>query len=83
MKITDCASDRELHPSLEEQLKEFRKYLVESTNEMAPLKVWQLQGNGNSELTVSIFCVIKNCRTCSRDIAPMIKCLSSMHRALG
>ncbi|KAH0504019.1 UDP-glucose:glycoprotein glucosyltransferase 1 [Microtus ochrogaster] len=34
---------RELHPSLEEQLKEFRKYLVESTNEMAPLKVWQLQ----------------------------------------
>lgn len=51
IKITDSASARELHPSLEEQLKEFRKYLVESTNEMAPLKVWQLQGNGNSGLT--------------------------------
>ncbi|EDL99288.1 UDP-glucose ceramide glucosyltransferase-like 1, isoform CRA_c [Rattus norvegicus] len=34
---------RELYPSLEGQLKEFRKHLVESTNEMAPLKVWQLQ----------------------------------------
>lgn len=27
---------RELYPSLEGQLKEFRKHLVESTNEMAP-----------------------------------------------
>ncbi|KAM4859019.1 UDP-glucose:glycoprotein glucosyltransferase 1 isoform 1-T1 [Thomomys bottae] len=34
---------RDLHPSLKEQLKELRKHLVESTNEMAPLKVWQLQ----------------------------------------
>ncbi|GAB1284872.1 UDP-glucose:glycoprotein glucosyltransferase 1 [Apodemus speciosus] len=34
---------RELYPTLEGQLKEFRKHLVESTNEMAPLKVWQLQ----------------------------------------
>ena len=34
---------RELYPALEGQLKEFRKHLVESTNEMAPLKVWQLQ----------------------------------------
>lgn len=41
-------SVRELYPSLEGQLKEFRKHLVESTNEMAPLKVWQLQGNGGS-----------------------------------
>ncbi|KAK2109211.1 UDP-glucose:glycoprotein glucosyltransferase 1 [Saguinus oedipus] len=32
-----------LHPDLEGQLKELRKHLVESTNEMAPLKVWQLQ----------------------------------------
>ncbi|XP_010635932.1 UDP-glucose:glycoprotein glucosyltransferase 1 isoform X1 [Fukomys damarensis] len=34
---------RDLHPELTEQLKELRKHLVESTNEMAPLKVWQLQ----------------------------------------
>ncbi|XP_004704006.2 UDP-glucose:glycoprotein glucosyltransferase 1 [Echinops telfairi] len=38
---------RDLHPALKGQLKEFRKHLVESTNEMAPLKVWQLQGSGN------------------------------------
>ncbi|KAH0623877.1 hypothetical protein JD844_007062 [Phrynosoma platyrhinos] len=34
---------RQLHPSLKEELKELRKHLIESTNEMAPLKVWQLQ----------------------------------------
>uniref|UniRef100_A0A8C5S070 UDP-glucose ceramide glucosyltransferase-like 1 n=1 Tax=Laticauda laticaudata TaxID=8630 RepID=A0A8C5S070_LATLA len=34
---------RQSHPHLEEELKELRKHLVESTNEMAPLKVWQLQ----------------------------------------
>ncbi|XP_066475545.1 UDP-glucose:glycoprotein glucosyltransferase 1 isoform X2 [Tiliqua scincoides] len=34
---------RQLHPNLKEELKELRKYLIESTNEMAPLKVWQLQ----------------------------------------
>ncbi|XP_054981511.1 UDP-glucose:glycoprotein glucosyltransferase 1 isoform X2 [Sorex araneus] len=34
---------RDLHPQLREQLKELRRHLVESTNEMAPLKVWQLQ----------------------------------------
>uniref|UniRef100_A0A4X2L323 UDP-glucose ceramide glucosyltransferase-like 1 n=1 Tax=Vombatus ursinus TaxID=29139 RepID=A0A4X2L323_VOMUR len=34
---------RELHPDMKDQLKELRKHLVESTNEMAPLKVWQLQ----------------------------------------
>ncbi|XP_036410069.1 UDP-glucose:glycoprotein glucosyltransferase 1 isoform X2 [Megalops cyprinoides] len=32
-----------LYPELKEQLKELRKHLVESTNEMAPLKVWQMQ----------------------------------------
>uniref|UniRef100_A0A6Q2ZGE8 UDP-glucose ceramide glucosyltransferase-like 1 n=1 Tax=Esox lucius TaxID=8010 RepID=A0A6Q2ZGE8_ESOLU len=32
-----------LYPQLKEQLKELRKHLVESTNEMAPLKVWQMQ----------------------------------------
>ncbi|OXB58829.1 hypothetical protein ASZ78_007546 [Callipepla squamata] len=34
---------RQLYPDLNEELKELRKHLVESTNEMAPLKVWQLQ----------------------------------------
>uniref|UniRef100_A0A8C4X676 UDP-glucose ceramide glucosyltransferase-like 1 n=1 Tax=Erpetoichthys calabaricus TaxID=27687 RepID=A0A8C4X676_ERPCA len=34
---------RTQYPDLVEQLKELRKHLVESTNEMAPLKVWQLQ----------------------------------------
>nr|XP_003478678.1 UDP-glucose:glycoprotein glucosyltransferase 1 [Cavia porcellus] len=34
---------RDLYPDLTGQLKELRKHLVESTNEMAPLKVWQLQ----------------------------------------
>uniref|UniRef100_A0A7M4FWC6 UDP-glucose ceramide glucosyltransferase-like 1 n=1 Tax=Crocodylus porosus TaxID=8502 RepID=A0A7M4FWC6_CROPO len=34
---------RQLYPELKEELKELRKHLVESTNEMAPLKVWQLQ----------------------------------------
>uniref|UniRef100_A0A8C5N033 UDP-glucose ceramide glucosyltransferase-like 1 n=1 Tax=Leptobrachium leishanense TaxID=445787 RepID=A0A8C5N033_9ANUR len=34
---------RHLYPELKEQLKELRKHLVESTNEMAPLKVWELQ----------------------------------------
>lgn len=32
-----------LYPELKEQLKELRKHLIESTNEMAPLKVWQMQ----------------------------------------
>ncbi|XP_010566515.1 PREDICTED: UDP-glucose:glycoprotein glucosyltransferase 1 isoform X3 [Haliaeetus leucocephalus] len=34
---------RQLYPDLTEELKELRRHLVESTNEMAPLKVWQLQ----------------------------------------
>ncbi|XP_062312651.1 UDP-glucose:glycoprotein glucosyltransferase 2 isoform X3 [Osmerus eperlanus] len=31
------------HPELQEQLGELRKHLLESTNDMAPLKVWELQ----------------------------------------
>ncbi|XP_053733940.1 UDP-glucose:glycoprotein glucosyltransferase 2 isoform X2 [Synchiropus splendidus] len=31
------------HPELKEQLVELRKHLMESTNDMAPLKVWELQ----------------------------------------
>ncbi|XP_053315400.1 UDP-glucose:glycoprotein glucosyltransferase 1 isoform X2 [Spea bombifrons] len=34
---------RQLYPELKEQLKELRNHLVESTNEMSPLKVWELQ----------------------------------------
>ncbi|XP_064638451.1 UDP-glucose:glycoprotein glucosyltransferase 1-like isoform X2 [Lineus longissimus] len=34
---------KEMYPELKENLSEFRKFLVESSNEMAPLKVWQLQ----------------------------------------
>lgn len=36
---------RNMYPDLKEQLQELRKHLVESTNEMAPLKVWQMQGS--------------------------------------
>uniref|UniRef100_A0A665U6T4 UDP-glucose ceramide glucosyltransferase-like 1 n=1 Tax=Echeneis naucrates TaxID=173247 RepID=A0A665U6T4_ECHNA len=40
----DCVTSEEMiYPELKEQLKELRKHLVESTNEMAPLKVWQMQ----------------------------------------
>ncbi|XP_031416204.1 UDP-glucose:glycoprotein glucosyltransferase 2 isoform X2 [Clupea harengus] len=31
------------HPDLKEQLGELKKHLVESSNDMAPLKVWELQ----------------------------------------
>lgn len=43
---------RTVHPELKEQLKELRKHLVESTNEMAPLKVWQMQGEYIKRLSV-------------------------------
>ncbi|CAB1425641.1 unnamed protein product [Pleuronectes platessa] len=31
------------HPELQEELVELRKHLLESTNDMAPLKVWEMQ----------------------------------------
>ncbi|KAK7090839.1 UDP-glucose:glycoprotein glucosyltransferase 1-like isoform X2 [Littorina saxatilis] len=34
---------KELHPELENELKDFRGHLMDSANELAPLKVWQLQ----------------------------------------
>ncbi|XP_043547391.1 UDP-glucose:glycoprotein glucosyltransferase 2 isoform X1 [Chiloscyllium plagiosum] len=34
---------KQLYPDLTGQLKELRKHLIESTNDMAPLKVWELQ----------------------------------------
>ena len=35
---------RKLYPELKENLEQFRTHLKESAHEMAPLKVWQLQG---------------------------------------
>ncbi|MBN3318664.1 UGGG1 glucosyltransferase, partial [Atractosteus spatula] len=37
------ATLKKAHPELKEQLSEFRKHLIESSNDMAPLKVWELQ----------------------------------------
>uniref|UniRef100_UPI00358F5325 UDP-glucose:glycoprotein glucosyltransferase 1 n=1 Tax=Myxine glutinosa TaxID=7769 RepID=UPI00358F5325 len=34
---------KQIHPEVKDNLQELRTHLVESTNEMAPLKVWQLQ----------------------------------------
>ena len=39
----DFAKLRQLHPNLTTELSEFRNYLIDSTNEMQPMKVWQLQ----------------------------------------
>ncbi|KAM3933578.1 UDP-glucose:glycoprotein glucosyltransferase 2 [Leptodactylus fuscus] len=33
----------QMYPDLKDNLVEFRKHLIESTNEMVPLKVWELQ----------------------------------------
>lgn len=33
-----------MHPDLKNNLKEFKKYLIETTNNTEPLKVWELQG---------------------------------------
>ncbi|XP_077153267.1 UDP-glucose:glycoprotein glucosyltransferase 2 [Ranitomeya variabilis] len=33
----------QMYPDLKDNLAEFRKHLIESTNEMEPLKVWELQ----------------------------------------
>jgi hypothetical protein len=50
---------RTLYPELKEQLKELRKHLVESTNEMAPLKVWQMQGGRDFIFSLPLFSCIK------------------------
>ncbi|KAM4795438.1 UDP-glucose:glycoprotein glucosyltransferase 2 [Rhinophrynus dorsalis] len=36
----------QMYPDLKDNLVEFRKHLIESTNEMLPLKVWELQDLG-------------------------------------
>lgn len=35
---------RKSHPEFQEQLAELRRHLLESTNDMAPLKIWEMQG---------------------------------------
>ena len=35
-----------MYPNVKENLEQFRMHLKESAHEMAPLKVWQLQGTG-------------------------------------
>jgi len=47
---------RTVYPELKEQLKELRKHLVESTNEMSPLKVWQMQGGSPNHNTLQNIC---------------------------
>jgi len=42
--LSAVLSCRQLHPELQSNLVEFRQHLVDSTQDMAPLKVWQLQG---------------------------------------
>uniref|UniRef100_A0A8B9MFC4 UDP-glucose:glycoprotein glucosyltransferase 2 n=1 Tax=Accipiter nisus TaxID=211598 RepID=A0A8B9MFC4_9AVES len=34
---------KQMHPDLKNNLKEFKKHLIETTNNMEPLKVWELQ----------------------------------------
>nr|XP_009665676.1 PREDICTED: UDP-glucose:glycoprotein glucosyltransferase 2 isoform X3 [Struthio camelus australis] len=34
---------KRMHPNLKNNLKEFKKHLIETTNNMEPLKVWELQ----------------------------------------
>ena len=42
----DCTQflSRELHPELNEKLSDLKQHLLDSTNDLVPLKVWQLQG---------------------------------------
>lgn len=35
---------RKTHPELTDQLGELRRHLLESSTDMAPLKVWEMQG---------------------------------------
>ena len=39
----DFAMLRRRYPDMSSQLTEFRNHLIDSTNEMQPMKVWQLQ----------------------------------------
>lgn len=55
---------RKLYPGLNENLEQFRKHLKESSQEMAALKVWQLQG-ANCELCVELLSLLFLCKVLS------------------
>lgn len=42
-KLICCIFPRNLYPDKKEELEQFRAHLLETSNEMAPLKVWQVQ----------------------------------------
>lgn len=50
---------RKLYPELKENLEQFRTHLKESAHEMAPLKVWQLQGKLYYNITKQYVMIIK------------------------
>lgn len=55
---------RKLYPGLKENLEQFRKHLQESSQEMAALKVWQLQGIC-CELCIELFSLQYLCKVLS------------------
>lgn len=42
---------RKKHPDLQKDLDSFRQHLLETSSEMSPLKVWQLQGRNREIIT--------------------------------
>ena len=46
---------RKLYPELKENLEQFRTHLKESAHEMAPLKVWQLQGTMYNKYNETVY----------------------------
>ena len=44
LNMMNSVNCRELYPDLQSNLAEFRQHLIDSTADMAPLRVWQLQG---------------------------------------
>ena len=59
----DC-NFRKLYPGLKENLEQFRKHLKEGSQEMAALKVWQLQGI-YCELCIELLCRLYLCQVVS------------------
>ena len=41
---------RERHPDLKDDLRKFKTMLTDSSTELAPLKVWQLQGKATKTI---------------------------------
>lgn len=55
---------RKLYPGLKENLEQFRKHLKEGSQEMAALKVWQLQGI-YCELCIELLSLLYLCQVAS------------------